>query len=237
MKKIGSVRIDILKNDDCITLFGKLAQLAEECLGATCNDIAGEFIQKYIEFKQALSGENSATFKVMYAADVATDEVWRGLNDEIKAGQRHPNPARREANNVVAEVFGHYDDPTSLPYSEEYGRIRELLEELEKLPESTLKAAVVDEWVAELRIRYEAFMEASKIHMVETSFGEIGSIKKARVAATNAYCTLINRVTALATLPDHHDCATYLERINEYIQTAPYIDQNIIRRDRRSLLG
>lgn len=237
MKKVTPVRVDVLKNEDCLTFFGKVAQIAEECLGADCSVIAGEFIQRYIEFKQAVSGESLNTFKILYDADIATDEIWRGLNDEIRAGQRHPNPARREANNVVAEVFGHYEDPTQLPYSEEYSQIHELLDELEHLPQSTLRAAVVDEWIIELRARYEAFMNASKMHMVETTFGEIGSIKRARVAASNAYRMLAERISALASMPTRKTCATFVDDLNAYIQSVPFIDQNAIRRNQRSLMG
>ena len=236
MAKVVYVRIDVLKVDDCISLFSKTAEIAEECFGFAGGEFACDFIRKYGDFRQALSGESTATFKAMYSADIATDEVWRGLNDEIRAGQRHPNPARREANNVVSEVFGHYEDPTQLPYSEEYGRLRQLIEELEALPESTLKAAVVDEWVVALRSRYEAFMEASRVHMLEASFGDIGGIKRERVSASNAYRSLVDRACALSDMPEREDCRQFVEKLNNYLMASPYGLQ-ATRRDRRSLIG
>ena len=236
MAKVAYIRIDTLKVDDCINLFSKVAEIAEKCFGFSGGDFACDFIRKYSDFRQALAGETTATFKSMSSADIATDEIWRGLNDEIRAGQRHPNPARREANNVVAEVFGHYEDPTQLPYSEEYGRLRQLIEELEALPESTLKAAVVDEWVVALRSRYEAFMEASRTHMLEASFGDIGGIKKERVSASNAYRNLVDRACALSDMPEREDCRQFVEELNGYLMASPFV-LKATSRDRRSLIG
>ena len=236
MKKVLPVRIDIMKSDDCITLFSQVEQIAVTCFGTADNDVTREFVNQYKEFRQAMSGENSASFKTMYTADIATDEIWRGLNDEIRAGQRHPNPARREATNVVAEVFGRYEDPTMLPYVEEYNRIRLLIEELETLPESTLKAAVVDEWLAALRSRYDLFMDAARDHMLESSFGEMGSIKKARVSAVDAYKALVDRVSALSDLPNRSDCQQFIDMLNQYIENSPF-NLSAVKRDRRSLIG
>lgn len=236
MKKVIPVRVDYMKNDDCLALFQQVVKIAEQCFGSANHEITKEFVARFDEFKQALSDDNSTAFKAMYAADIATDEIWRGLNDEIRAGQRHPNPGRREATNVVAEIFGHYEDPTQLPYAEEYARIRQLIQELETLPESTLKAAVVDEWLSALRQRYEVFMEASREHMLESSFGDIGSVKKSRLAANNAYRQLMERISVLAEMPEREDCRKFADLLNQYVSNSPY-NIIVVKRDRRSLMG
>ncbi len=79
--------------------------------------------------------------------------------------------------------------PQRLAYAEEYAKLESLLTQLAEIPINTLKTAMVDGWITELRRRVDAFNELRKTKTQTRSEIETGATPKARIALIDAYRT------------------------------------------------
>ena len=122
-----------------------------------------------------------------------------------------------EAARTVLDVFDNIPNPTRLPYAEEYARLESLLTQLSAIPAETLKIAMVDGWIGELRRRVDAFNELRKNKTQTRSEVETGASKKARQALTDAYRDLVYTLNAMQLISKSDAFARIAQHLNELI--------------------
>ncbi|MEG1660852.1 MAG: DUF6261 family protein, partial [Bacteroides sp.] len=113
-----------------------------------------------------------------------------------------------------------YGNITSMPYNEEYGRMHNLLQDLDTLGSEKQTQIYIDVWVSELQTQYDAFMAASAARTAEESLRITGLVKQTRTDADIAYHTLTERVNALSLVNGAAPYAKFIEHVNVLIDQA-----------------
>lgn len=150
-------------------------------------------------------------------ADNARDNAWRGANNYLKAMTAHPDDkVRRDAAGTKA-LFDKYGDPSTLPQTEESGILHNLLQDLKAIDGGTLTAIAFGDWLANLEACETAFLSAVSQRTEEEAARQVGIVKESRLAADNAYRTLVELVNALAVLNGGERYATFIDRVNAII--------------------
>lgn len=172
-------------------------------------------------FDDALKGDasNSQSAAVI-AADELADAAWSGLNAQTKTMLNFPVEAARATAAEVQALIRKYGKITSMPYNEEYGRMHNLLQDLDALGAEKQKQIYIDVWVTELHRQYDAFIAASAARTAEEAGRITGIVKQARTNADDAYRALAERVNALALVNGDAAYAAFIDRVNVIIAQA-----------------
>ena len=164
--------------------------------------------------KQNIANSHTAAVK---AADEKADAAWRGLRTQAKAMLNYPV----EENHVIATramaSINKYGDITNLAYSEEYGRMHNLLQELDALTVESQKVISIDLWVAELHIYYDEYMAAVDAQSKEGGAHITGATVEKRSDADAAFHALALRVNALAVVNGEVAYSEFIDDVNFYI--------------------
>ena len=165
------------RTNEFFTLANQVLQAAETMLAGKTE--AQSMIAAYktpVEaFDAALkqSAKNSYTASVEMA-DEAVDQTWSDMWAMTKAMVRHPNLERRKASAAVYDLMQKYGNVTSLSYKEEYGRLKNLSQDLEALGTEQLGLAYVDEWFEELKKRIATYETAEAGRLAEEDARQVG---------------------------------------------------------------
>ena len=88
---------------------------------------------------------------------------------------------------------------------------------LSAIPAETLKIAMVDGWLDELRRRVDVFNELRKTKTQARSEVETGASKKARQALTDAYRDLVDTLNAMQIISKSENFERISQHLNELI--------------------
>ena len=130
----------------------------------------------------------AGTSEEIAEADNLADDEWRALDLQISASltQNH-NPKQRDAADRVFATFSTIEDPTDLPYKDEYAALDFLLESLDKLPKGILEDAHVKENVEGLRRRVKEFRALYSDKVKTNSEEEITLLRQTRINLDSAW--------------------------------------------------
>lgn len=172
-------------------------------------------------FDEALKlNEKNPMAAAAIEADEAADAAWSGTNMQIKAMLNHPDGTRRAVAKEAADIFAKYGNIMEMAYNEEYGRMHNLLQDLDQMGSEKLKKIFIDEWVAELHRCYDAFRAADAARTAAEAGREVGIVKEKRILADEAFRTLCTKVNALALVNGEEPYAEFIDRINVIIAQA-----------------
>ena len=149
MARINSVDFNNLMDDDLNNLLGEIVDNIEKT-GATKN--AASLVAAVNEYKDAHANVKDNELAM---ADTAADFAWRHLDAFLCGAIYHP--ALKDAAEKVKYAFDAYDDPTELPYEDEYKILADLLNDLDAVDAEVRRAAMVDPLIEELRTRCDKF--------------------------------------------------------------------------------
>lgn len=161
--------------------------------------------------KQSDTNRYTATVEM---ADQAVDETWSGMWGMSKAMLTHPTLTRRSAAAEVYDAMRKYGNVTNLSYKEEYGRLRNLVEDLEAIGSTRLAEAYMDEWFAELKTRVAAYDAAEELRLSEEDARQVGVVKEARAAAEEALRLFLRKVDALVVINGEEGYTEFIARAN-----------------------
>ena len=130
----------------------------------------------------------AGTSEEIAEADNLADDEWRALDLQISASltQNH-NAKQRDAADRVFSVFSKIEDPTDLPYKEEYAQLAFLLESLDKLPKAVLEDAHVIENIKGLKQRVKEFNALYSDKIKTSNEAEITLLRQTRINLDNAW--------------------------------------------------
>ena len=164
--------------------------------------------------------KDSATLSsaaVATEADNLRDAAWRGANAYIKAMMAHPAEATRLAAGELRSLFGKYGDPTSLPQTEESGVLHNLIQDLNAVDNNKLTAAAFAPWLTSLETCQANFLTSVQARTEEEASRTTGVVKQSRLAADEAYRSLVEMVNALCMVNGDAPYATFIDHVNALI--------------------
>lgn len=153
-------------------------------------------------------------------ADEAADATWVGTNMQIKAMLNHPDQTRRAIAEEAADIFAKYGNITNMAYNEEYGRMHNLLQDIDKMGEEKLQKICIDAWIAEMHKCYDAFRAADAARTAAAAGREVGIVKEKRIIADEAFRSLCTRVNALVLVNGETPYGEFIDRVNVIIAQA-----------------
>lgn len=196
MKRIQSFSLSSFTNHSLVGFCNEVESHILAALPADQKELCADFTEKLKSFKDMLAMSEQTFNDAIVAADKEADFAWTAINTLLQLNTRHYDDTICEAANAVMEVFDNIDNPTRLPYAEEYAKLESLLTQLSAIPAETLKLAMVDGWIAELRCRINVFNELRKTKTEVRSEIETGATKAARSALVDAYRDLVDTLNA-----------------------------------------
>lgn len=217
MKKIKSIALVNFTNHALVSFCAEVESHVKTSLPVENAALCDDFSASLSEFKDMLSSSVETFREAIMEADKKADGAWVAINTLLNLNVNHYDVAVCEAARTVLDVFDNIPNPTRLPYTEEYARLDSLLTQLSAIPEETLKTAMVDGWIDELRRRVDAFNELRKTKTQTRSEIETGASKKARQALTDAYRDLVDALNAMQLLSKSNAFERIAQNINELI--------------------
>ena len=198
MIRLLKLTLDELNQGDTLGFANRIPAILNELYPSNAPDVVKRFnsaAEGYILIQQSLSGKASKA--EISDSDHLADDEWRSLDFQIKAGvyQTH-NMEQNKAAQIVRQVFSKIKDPTELKYEKEYDALETLLNELEKIPVETLKAAKVDENVLGLRKCVNDFRTLYTNKIKPEAAEEVGLAHDARNALNIWWNAVSAQITA-----------------------------------------
>lgn len=182
-------------------------------------------IQSFIEAVNAwdevlkISQANSHTAAVQ-EADERADAAWRKVHAQAKLLTEYPLEEKR---NVAIESFAivtKYGDITGMSYNQEYGSMKNLLQELNALGEDKLTLIDLKVWVDMMQVAYDDYIVASIAQEKEDGDKTKGVIQQRRREADEAYYALIKRFNAGIEYNGPEPYAEFVRIVNAQIDAA-----------------
>ena len=217
-KKILRLRLDDLRDDELLRLFRGVESVIDKTFGEASPELGTDFQARLNDFDAALAQMDDSRLEALREADAASDKIWLGLFYELMAGMKSPNEERREAAMEVNRTFARISNPTDLPYTEEYLRIRQLMQMLDVLPAELLKKARVDDWLEEMHRRYEHFMAVHDAYEQATTGKDYDAVKEARKSVVSSYRLMCITLEVVVPLRNNSRYNSLIENINQTIR-------------------
>lgn len=217
MKKIKSFSLVSFTNHALVSFSAEVESHVKASLPIENATLCDDFSASLNAFKDILASSVETFNEAILEADKKADGAWSAINTLLNLNVNHYDETVCEAARTVLDVFGNIPNPTRLPYAEEYARLESLLTQLSAIPAETLKIAMVDGWLDELRRRVDAFNELRKTKTQARSEIETGASKKARQALTDAYRDLIDTLNAMQIISKSENFERIAMHLNELI--------------------
>ena len=217
MKKIKSFSLVSFTNHALVSFCAEVESHVKASLPVENAALCDDFSASLNAFKDILASSVETFNEAILEADKKADGAWSAINTLLNLNVNHYDETVCEAARTVLDVFDNIPNPTRLPYAEEYARLESLLTQLSAIPAETLKIAMVDGWLDELRRRVDAFNELRKTKTQVRSEVETGASKKARQALTDAYRDLIDTLNAMQIISKSDTFDLIAQHLNELI--------------------
>lgn len=187
MKMIQAINLSKLNHDEVLAFSRKVCDVMNNCDSDTAKKASKTLTDAADDFDKVLEESPELISLEIQAKDTAVDQSWRGMNAELELRLDHPNENVRRASATIYEVWKRYNDPTELPYEEEYKSIKAIIALISKIPADVMKTAGVDEWFESLKANHDSFMALWGEKTVTDSQRLANQVKKARAAMESAY--------------------------------------------------
>lgn len=151
------------------------------------------------------------------AADEKVDHLYTGLTLHVRAQTYHPVEATREAAEETIEIIDKYGVVADMPYNQEYGALKNSLQELNALPAETAEALGLNEWLAAIAQAVAVFEMTREQQTSEQSRYQVGLVKQMRTAADNAYRQFVSSINAYAIAFGEEGYAEFIGQVNVMI--------------------
>jgi hypothetical protein len=157
----------------------------------------------------------------MQEADKARDNVWKGLVETNTTALKHFSEEVQAAAKRLKIVFDTYGNISKKSLNEQTSATYNILQDLEssKYASDLAKVGLV-QWVAELKVRNNAFAELVRDRVDEGSVKVDIVLRKARTQLDEAYYSIVERVNALVIVEGGANYEAFVRKLN--ISVAKY---------------
>jgi len=218
--KIEKFSLLHLRNDAHFQFHTEFRDLAI-ALGAEVLKIKPQFdayLLLYDKVDEALKKIAKSAFTArIHDADAARDDTFIGLADVCRGMCRHFTPSVREAALRIQVVLDTYGNVAGKPLNEETAAIYNIEQELREKYASDLAATGIEQWVAELKARNNAFEALVKGRFDETAHKTDVVLKEARKAADEAYGKIRDIINVYVVLEGTAGYEAFIRTMNAVI--------------------
>lgn len=202
----------------------ELAAYCAEVEGFAVQNLAQDYAELYADFSKALiqlrmqwANAAETLANSIDEADTAADQAWNAIYAQLKINLNHYRKDVREAAQETMKVFNLVNNPTRLPYNEEYEQLEILIHHLDQISIETRRLAMVDGWIKELQSRIAIFKELQSANAQDDCEFETGATKKARLTLVDAYHHVIDKINAMTDTNSDPNLQTFIQKMNEFI--------------------
>ena len=208
-----------LRVNESFAFFKKVEELTNFLRLDSDQAMVAEYKSALQEFDEVLqqSIKNSQT-KSVREADEEADITWRHFRAHVRAMCDYPESAKTKIAEKTYAIFEKFGDFTQNGYSQEYGAMYNLIQELEAIPTGEQEQIMTDLYTTTLRAKYEQFMDTQSLQTDESSQYQKGAIAEKCVVARKAYLAMVKRVNALVLINGESDYRDFVSRMNVIIE-------------------
>lgn len=192
MKMIQPLNLGKFNHEEILNFSRRICDALDGVSSDTAKKGARSFKDAVDAFDKKLEESPELISLEVQANDANVDQAWRGMNAELENHLEHPNEKVRNAAATVYEVWSKYEDPTELPYEEEYNRLKSLILVISKIPAEVMKDAGVDEWFESLKERHDLFMSLWGEKTATDSQRLANQVKQSRAALETSYAEFVS---------------------------------------------
>ncbi len=190
MKRIQSLTLSSFSADALIAFCAEVEKHARAYLQ---EDVYRDFGKAFVEMRMKCAEAAESQAAKIDAADAAADLAWNAIYAQLRINIAHYAADVQDAAFRVLSAFSKVNDPTRLPYGEEYAQLNRLLGLLDEVPAETRRLAMVDGWIEELRKRVERVCSLLADHSEDGV-----TAKETRLSLIDAYDRMIHNIHSLA---------------------------------------
>lgn len=217
MKKISALSLQCMNADELIGFMNDFERIAATALPDSEQHILKLFSAASEEMRRSRGKEEKSYGESVMAADAACGNDWAKINAQLKINIDHYDGDVADAAQRVMAVFGRYPDPAHLNFIENHAAIDGLLTALSEIDADTLKAAMVDGWIAQLRKDREILAEAASEKNRLRALNEIGQSKRLRTNLEETYRVVSAHIESYALITQDPLYGNLIDRINALI--------------------
>ncbi len=218
MKQIEKFDNSRLRTSESFGFHKKVEEKTPLLTSETDKIMVGQYIAAIAAFDQAeKQNERNSHTEEVEQADQMADAAFRGLKAQAKAMLNFPVEAQRTAAKTVYDMIDKYGDISRMTYSEEYGRMYSLLEELDTVPAESHRLIMTDVWLAELHKGYDAYMTAVGAQSAEGGEYVVGAVADARKATDKVYQTLVQYVNSMCAVLGETLYGEFIDEVNFFV--------------------
>jgi len=217
MKKLKTIKLKDLRNDEVQGFCEKVIRVMEET--GTLEEIAliSDLKKAHEAFIAAVTKDGISFGDAIQKADSLADQAWSCINTLLKVNMLHFKDEIREAASTIYTAFAAYDNPTNLPYIEEYARMARIINALEAQPAELLERAMIADWFEELKRRCDDFNKCMDAKQDAKASKVIGAAAAARDDIYNAWSDFVEVFNASLVLSKPPTLAQIRDSINTLI--------------------
>lgn len=215
IKKLDVTRLRVTES---FGFFKKVEELTGLLTLESDKAMVDSYVQSVSEFDNVLkqSVKNSQTESVA-KADEEVDALWTSFKAHAKALRKYPDAQKAQIAQKTYAIFEKFGDATRKGYTQEYGVLFNMLQELEAIPQEEQEGILTALYTTELRAKYEAFMSAQSAQTKEGAEYQKGAIAKHFDSTTDSYGALVKRVNALILINGENDYKDFVSQMNVII--------------------
>lgn len=205
MKKLKSITLKNLRNEELQGFCASILKIIDENGNENDKVLVAALRSGHEALITAVSKDGVTYSESIQNADTLADQAWSCINNQLKINMMHYKEDVREAATEVYAAFSAYDNPTNLPYIEEYARMELIINALDEQPKDHLGLVMIDGWLEELKKRCDEFHKCMDAKQDAKAAKETGAGLAARKAIYDAWSSFAE--TFNATLVLHPDDA------------------------------
>ncbi|MCL2101233.1 MAG: DUF6261 family protein [Fibromonadales bacterium] len=219
--KIGKINSNNMRNDSHFQFHTEFKDLVAKS-GAEALKIGQQF-QSYIPLYDrvdiALKKINKSVLtEQIQEADKARDEIWEGIINMNAAALKHFSPETREAAKRLKIVFDTYGNIARKPLNEQTSATYNILQELEGKYTGDVAVVGIQQWVAELKARNNAFGDLVKERFDESALKTDIVLRDARRELDGVYRTIVERINALVIVEGAAAYEAFIRTLNVIVK-------------------
>ena len=219
MEKVIALGLNKVNLSDLQEICTNVEKIAQKGLSKSEIHLLAPFQDRLQTFCAAIKGNSDLISAALAELDVKVDTAYEAIGLILRANVMHYDIRIAEISAEVQNIFNEIEDPTALPYDQEYPAILRLLTLFDSLPTKDLALSGVAGWIAELRQRYQAFMvKLNELEqMKEAKHASV--VKSSRLALIAAYKDLIDQLNALYMFQPSPEHEAILTALHAYFET------------------
>ena len=229
MARIDLVSLDVLEHDELTGMLHEISDQLKSSFGGEVPESAKSYMAAVDELDKAWAEDRD---NELIAADTAADMAWKDFDAFLNGMVNYPVAKISAAIGEVKYVFDQYDDPTELPYEQEYAVLEQLIKALELIPAETRRESLADPLIDQLKQRWDEFMRLFKMYESTNELQKFFAIKDAKEKVNREYRELMETYNASLKLEASDDLESFATQVNDII-SKPLTNKNVKARTRR----